>query len=138
MKSYGTKTEFIIGLLGVIIHTFIVSFIVAYLINPDMLDVMIDSTSGNEQELLIQFKEEVSQIGIVIYAGCAIIVFEWLAIFKNLKYTNKMTPIWGLYLILGSLYSYFYFGGLEPFILLFISGSITLIKHYRFQKTLAK
>lgn len=131
MKNYSTKTEFIIGLLGVLMHTFVVMFIVAYLANPEMLTVMIESTSGVEQAMLIRFTEEVQSLDIMVYAGSAIIVFEWMAIFRILKYSDKMTPLWAGFLILGGLYSYFYFGGLEVFVLLVLSGFITLYKYYK-------
>jgi hypothetical protein len=138
MKKYGTKTEFILGLIGVIIHTFVVSFIVAYLVNPDMLTLVIETTTGSEQELLIQFQNEIQRLDIIIYAGTAIVIFEWIGVFKNLKYTNNRTPIWGTFLILGALYSFFYFGGIEPFILLLLSGLISIIKYVKYTNSLSK
>lgn len=131
MKNYSTKSEFIIGLLGVLMHTFVVMFIVAYLANPEMLNIMIETTSGTEQAMLIRFTEEVQSLDIMVYAGSAIIIFEWMAIFRILKYADKRTPLWASFLILGGLYSYFYFGGLEVFVLLVLSGFITLYKYYR-------
>jgi len=134
MKNYGTKTEFILGLAGVILHTFVVMFIVAYLANPVALNTVIASSSGYEKEMLLRFVNEVNSLNIVVYAGSAIVVFEWMAIFRILKYSDKMTPFWAIFLILGALYAYFYFGGLEVFILLFLSGIITLIKYSKYSK----
>ena len=123
--------QFIIGLIGVLIHTFVVLFILSYVLYPDALEVMIEVTSGNEQQLLLEFQNEVLNLGYMVYPGSIIIIFEWLAIFKTKKFSNEFTPIWGSFLILGSLYSYFYFGGLVAAILLFISSVMSIIKYVR-------
>lgn len=136
MKKYSTVIEFSIGLLGVFIHSVIAVFIGAYLINPDTLTAIIETTTGNERALLEQFIIDVENLRFMVYAGTAIVIFEWIAVFNIYKYTNRKTPIWALFLILGSLYAYFYFGGLEVFILLLSSGLITLVKYYRNQETI--
>lgn len=138
MKNYSTKIEFILGLLGVLMHTFVVMFIVAYLASPETLEIMIEQTTGNERQMLLNFTEEVNKLRFIVYAGSAIIVFEWLAVFRIRKYTNRQTPLWAAFLILGSLYSYVYFGGLEPSILLALSGFISFFKFHRYNKSKSK
>ena len=133
MKRYSTKTEFFIGLLGVIIHTFVVMFIIAYLSDPSMLTAMIDVSNPSQQELLQQFAADMERLSFMAYVGSAIIIFEWLAIFRILKYADSKTPIWAMFLILGSLYSYFYFGGLTASILLFLSGVMTIFRYKKHQ-----
>lgn len=131
MKSYSTLFEFLIGLLGVIMHTFVVMFIVAYLASPSSLEFMIESTTGSEQAMLTQFLQEINDLSFMVYAGSFILIFEWVAIFRILKHADKNTPLWAVFLILGALYAYFYFGGLEVFILLMLSGVITLVRYYK-------
>lgn len=113
MKKYNSKLEFFIGLIGVIMHTIIVLFIVGYLSDPTMLEEILPQTSGEEHAMLLSFLDDVNSLSFMIYIGSAIVVFEWMAIFRILKYTDKMTPVWALFLILGALYAYVYFGGLE-------------------------
>lgn len=134
MKNYNSLLEFIAGLVGVLIHSVIVIFMLSYVAFPEMLTVMIDATTGQEQQMLLTFVEDVSQIQPIIFVGTAIVIFEWVAIFKILRQENKLTPIWAAYLILGSLYAYFYFGGLEVFLLLFFAGALTLFKYFKHRK----
>lgn len=129
MKQYSTKAEFLIGLVGVIIHSVVVVFFIGYLLNPSTLDVMIEQATGEELALLQQFAQDVESLGFLIYAGSAIVVFEWIALFRIRRYANRMTPVWGLFLILGALYAYFYFGGVEVFVLLTISGILTIYRY---------
>ena len=136
MKRYSTMLEFLIGLLGVFIHSVIVIFIVAYLANPNSLLSVIEATTGDERALLEQFISDVEQLRFMVYAGSAIVIFEWIAVMQIRKHTNRKTPIWALFLILGSLYAYFYFGGLEVFVLLLTAGLISLIKFYKKRKTI--
>jgi len=131
MKSYSTITEFIIGLLGVIIHSFVVIFIVSYLANPSQLDFYLESATGIEQQMLQQFVDDVHNFSYMAYFGSAIVLFEWIAVFRIRKHANTRTPIWASFLILGALYAYFYFGGLEATLLLFISGVLTLVRYYQ-------
>lgn len=134
MKNYNSTLEFTLGLFGVVIHSVIVIFILSYLAYPEMLLSMIDASQGEEKELLINFMTDTDSIEPIIYIGTAIIPFEWIALFKIRKYENKLTPVWSAYLILGSLYAYFYFGGLEVFILLLIPGTMTLYKYLKHNK----
>lgn len=134
MKKYNSLIEFLAGLVGVLLHSFIAIFLISYLAYPDMLLVMLDVAEGAEKQALLSFIEDVSHIHPVIYVGIAIIMFEWYALFQIRKYENKRTPVWAAYLILGSLYAYFYFGGLEVFLLLFFSGSLTLYKFFKHYK----
>lgn len=131
MKRYNSILEFIAGLIGVLIHSVIAIFIISYLAYPEILIVMIDATTGTEQQMLLAFANDAKQIQPIIYLGTAIIIFEWIAIFKLLKAENKLTPVWSAYLILGSLYAYFYFGGLEVFVLLLFSGSVSMYKYFK-------
>jgi hypothetical protein len=128
MKKYYTVVEFIIGLLGVIIHTIIVIFIVSYLANPGQLEMVIENTTGNEQALLQQFVDDVNRFGFIVYVGSAIVIFEWIAIVQIKKRLDRKTPMWASFLILGALYAYFYFGGLEVFVLLLISSFLSLYR----------
>lgn len=129
MKKSYSWIEFLIGLVGVLIHTIVVLFIISYVLYPDALEVMIDVTQGDEQAMLMQFASDVNDLGFMVYAGSLIIIFEWLAIFKTKKLFNQYTPIWISFLILGSLYAYVYFGGLLAAVCLFLSGTINLIKY---------
>lgn len=131
MKQYNSLFEFILGLVGLLIQSLIVLLILSYLAFPEMIQTMIDVSSGNEKAMLMSFVDEVKQIQPILYLGTAIILFEWIALFKILKYENKLTPIWSAYLVLGALYAFFYFGGLEVFILLLISGSLSLYKYFK-------
>lgn len=134
MKNYGTKTEFIIGLIGVIMHSFVVMFIVAFLASPGSLETFLETTTGAEREMLLRFMGEVESLDYMVYVGSAIIVFEWMAIFRILKYADRMTPYWAWFLILGALYAYFYFGGIEVFVTLLFSGVLTLVKYYHHKR----
>lgn len=136
MKNYSTRLIFISGLIGTLIHTLIVTFLVSYLAYPEMLHVMIDVSSGAEKEMLQSFVTDMQSFEPIVYFGFAIIAFEWLALFRIRKFENKMTPFWSSYLILGSLFAYFYFGGLEVFILLFLSGTLSLYKYFKFYRLL--
>ena len=131
MKNYSTILIFISGLIGTLIHTLIVIFLVSYLAYPEMLHVMIEVSSGTEKEMLQNFVVDMQSFEPIVYFGFAIIAFEWLALFRIRKYENKMTPFWSSYLLLGSLFAYFYFGGLEVFVLLFTSGSLSLYKYFK-------
>lgn len=134
MKNYRSTIEFITGLVGVIIHSIIALFMLSYLAYPEFLEVMIDASSGIEKEMLLTFVSDASQIHVLIYLSTAIIIFEWISIFQILRYENKLTPLWSAYLILGSLYAYVYFGGLEVSVLLMISGTMTLYKYNKHHK----
>lgn len=134
MKNYRSTIEFILGLIGVIIHSVIALFMLSYLAYPELLEVMIDASSGLEQEMLLSFVRDVSQIQVLIYLSTAIIIFEWISIFQILRNENKLTPLWSAYLILGSLYAYVYFGGLEVSVLLMISGTMTLYKYNKYHR----
>jgi len=130
LKNYNTIFEFIIGLFGVVIHTIIVTFIVAYKAMPGSLEAIIETTSGEERILLEQFISDVNDLSFMVYFGSAIVIFEWIAIFRILKHSDRCTPIWTTFLILGALYAFFYFGGLEVFILLMASALITLTRYF--------
>ena len=134
MKKYNSLLEFVAGLIGVILHSLIAIFLLSYLAYPDMLLVMLDVSEGAEKQALLSFIEDVSHIHPIIYVGTAIVVVEWYALLQIRKYENKQTPVWSAYLILGSLYAYFYFGGLEVFLLLFFAGSLTLYKFFKHYK----
>lgn len=131
MKHSNSILEFILGLIGVLIHSVIVIFMLSAIAYPEILTVMIDASSGFEKEMLLSFASDVALVHPIIYVGTAIVVFEWIAIFKILKEENKLTPVWSAFLLLGSFYAYFYFGGLEVFVLLLIPALMTFYKYFK-------